>query len=139
MDKILKDYLYSSDFMDHFGNSCSKDQGPHVLCKIIIYFFILSLFLSIIKFIIGVVEFIKLPKNHIVNKIYITQFVSQIIMILLNIFWIYFIYNLCFLCRGWTAFFLYLLYSLIVGGLFIYFFKKVSVSNIRNRHMVNRQ
>jgi hypothetical protein len=131
MGSYLKEYLYTPNFINYFGNDCENGiPGPYLLCKIILYFFILALFFNIIQIIKTSIEILKLPKTSKFNKMFIASFITQVILIVLNIIWIYFIYNMCYLCRGWRAFFIYIVYSIIIWMLYMYILNKVG--EIRN-------
>ena len=116
---LLKDKLYIQNFVKQVGNHCPiNDNGPHLLCKMVLYFFILGLILNIINLITIIFKYSNEEKNKELLK---TSLWVMVVNIILNVIWIYFIYNMCYLCRGWLAFAMYILYSVIYMFIMSYF------------------
>lgn len=108
------DNLYTPFFKKHLKNSCTEGPGPHLLCKVILYFFAIGLLINCIGLILNIVNKDKNKNASRLQK----SMLYQIVIIAVNAFWIFFIYNMCYICRGWLAFFSYLALS-FVSMLFI--------------------
>ena len=130
----LKNYLLDTNFINYFGNKCHNNvNGPYLICKIILYFFVLSLILNIINIIDIFIKFMKKNKdNKNKNKLILSVLIGQIIIIIVNIFWIYFIYNMCYLCNGWKALVIYIILSIIISLLLSFFIGNSYIENYMN-------
>ena len=118
IDNVLKKYIHSNIFSKYLDNGCKNRPGPYLICKVILYFFVLGVIINIINLITTITKF------------NIQLYITLIILILTNILWIYFIYNMCYLCRGWVAFFIYIFLMFLWGILMKSQFNSINKKSI---------
>jgi hypothetical protein len=107
MEKIFK----SKCKFDEIGNQLDDVGG---WCWFWIVLHIISLFSYLINGVIKAKNLKSKGKKDEVNSVYLKTFISMIISLLM----IYFIYSMCKLCRGWTAFGIILIISCLQGAYF---------------------